>query len=96
MYSTWCYTLPVKRALKTKAFARWCALSDTTLCRVAREIEREEYEADLGKDFSPAQEDAAKELAGACEKLTSTALQRALDTGILKEICNDQPAAPQR
>jgi hypothetical protein len=131
-HSTWCYTRPVKRVLKTKAFARWCVLSDTSLCMVAREIERGEYEADLGKgvvkkrvaypgrgkrsgarllvaqrmkgfiiflvgrdksdpgtDFSSAQEDAAKELAIAYEKLTPTALRQVIDTGILKEICND-------
>jgi hypothetical protein len=39
----------VKRALKTKSFARWCTLSDKTLCRAAREIERGECEADLGR-----------------------------------------------
>lgn len=39
----------MKRVLKTKPFARWCALSDQTLYAAACEIERGEYEADLGK-----------------------------------------------
>ena len=122
----------MKRVFKTKSFARWCALSDETLCTAAREIERGEYEADLGKgvvkkrvaypgkgksggarllvaqrmkgfiiflvgrdkgdpgrDFSPAQEEAAKELAVAYEKLTSAEMKQVIDTGALKEICND-------
>ncbi len=39
----------MKRVLKTKAFARWCTLSDQVLRSVAEEIERGEFEADLGK-----------------------------------------------
>ena len=39
----------MKRILETKPFARWRALSDERLCAAAREIERGEYEADLGK-----------------------------------------------
>lgn len=49
IYSTRCYTSPVKRVFKTKPFARWCALSDEMLCAAAREIERGKFEADLGK-----------------------------------------------
>ena len=131
-YSTRCYTSYVKRVLKTKPFARWCTLSDETLCAAAREIERGEYEADIGKgvvkkrvaypgrgksggarllvahrmkgfiiflvgrdksdpgtDFTQGQEDAAKELALAYEKLDAAKLQRAIDGGALKEICDD-------
>jgi hypothetical protein len=39
----------VKRVLEAKSFARWCKLSDETLCTAAREIEAGQYEADLGK-----------------------------------------------
>jgi hypothetical protein len=39
----------VKRVLAAKSFARWCKLSDETLCTAAREIEAGRYEADLGK-----------------------------------------------
>jgi hypothetical protein len=39
----------VKRVLETKAFARWRTLSDQAICSAAREIERGEFEADLGK-----------------------------------------------
>ena len=39
----------MKRVLKAKSFARWCELSDETLCTAAREIENGQYEADLGK-----------------------------------------------
>jgi len=49
VYSTQCYDESVKRVLKTKAFARWCTLSDQVLRSVAEEIERGEFEADLGK-----------------------------------------------
>jgi hypothetical protein len=122
----------VKRVLTTKPFARWCALADDTLCAAAREIERGEYEADLGKgvvkkrvaypgrgksggarllvahrmkgfiiflvgrdksdpgtDFTQGQADAAKELAIAYEKLDYASIQRAIDVGALKEICDD-------
>jgi hypothetical protein len=124
----------VKRVLKTKSFARWCVLPDETLCTAAREVERGEYEADLGKgivkkrvaypgkgksggarllvahrmkefiiflvgrdksdpgrDFTPAQEDAARELAAAYEKLTAVEMQHVIGNGALKEICNDDP-----
>jgi hypothetical protein len=39
-----------KRVFKTKSFARWVKkiLSDALLCQAAREIERGEFEADLG------------------------------------------------
>ena len=128
-YSTQCYTQSVKRALKTKSFSRWCSLSDKTLSRTAHEIERGEYEADLGRgvvkkrvaypgrgksgsarllvaqrmkgyiiflvgrdkadpgtDFTRAQEEAAKELALAYEKLSPEQLLLAISSGILKEI----------
>jgi hypothetical protein len=39
----------VKRVLKTKTFAPWCTLSDQVLRSVAEEIERGEFEADLGE-----------------------------------------------
>jgi hypothetical protein len=39
----------VKRVLETKSFARWCRLSEETLCGAAREIESGLFEADLGK-----------------------------------------------
>ncbi|WP_300758666.1 type II toxin-antitoxin system RelE/ParE family toxin [Janthinobacterium sp.] len=40
-----------KRVFKTKSFARWAKkiLSDALLCQAAREIERGEFEADLGQ-----------------------------------------------
>lgn len=40
-----------KRVFKTKTFARWAkkVISDDLLCQAAREIERGEYEADLGQ-----------------------------------------------
>ena len=40
-----------KRVFKTKTFARWAkkVLSDDLLCQAAREIERGEFEADLGQ-----------------------------------------------
>ncbi|MGZ8288534.1 MAG: type II toxin-antitoxin system RelE/ParE family toxin [Telluria sp.] len=39
-----------KRVFKTKTFARWAkkVISDDLLCQAAREIERGEFEADLG------------------------------------------------
>jgi len=122
----------VKRVLQAKSFARWCKLSDETLCTAAREIESGLYEAELGKgvvkkrvaypgkgksggarllvahrmkvfiiflvgrdksdpgsDFSRAQEDAAKELALAYEKLDATEIERAIKSGALKEICDE-------
>ena len=129
----------MKRVLKAKSFARWCRLSDETLCTAAREIESGHYEADLGKgvvkkrvaypgkgksggarllvaqrmkgfiiflvgrdksdpgsDFTREQEDTAKELALAYEKLNSAELERVMQSGALKEICNDdaKTAAP--
>jgi hypothetical protein len=124
----------VKRVLEAKSFARWCKLSDETLCTAAREIEAGQYEADLGKgvvkkrvaypgkgksggarilvaqrmkgfiiflvgrdksdpgsDFTREQEEAAKELALAYEKLSSAELNRVIESGALKEICNDNP-----
>ena len=40
-----------KSVFKTKAFARWAKkrISDDILCQAAREIERGEFEADLGQ-----------------------------------------------
>lgn len=40
-----------KRVFKTKSFARWArtVISDHLLCQAAREIERGEFEADLGQ-----------------------------------------------
>lgn len=40
-----------KRVFKTKTFARWAkkVISDDVLCQAAREIERGEFEADLGQ-----------------------------------------------
>ena len=122
----------MKRVLKAKSFARWCRLSDETLCTAAHEIESGQFEADLGKgvvkkrvaypgkgksggarllvaqrmkgfiiflvgrdksdpgsDFTREQEDAAKELALAYEKVNSRELELAIESGALKEICND-------
>lgn len=122
----------MKRVLKAKSFARWCKLSDETLCTAALEIESRQYEADLGKgvvkkrvaypgkgksggarllvaqrmkgfmiflvgrdksdpgsDFTKEQEDAAKELALAYEKLDSAELEQVIQSGALKEICNE-------
>ena len=122
----------MKRVLKAKSFARWCQLSDETLCTAAREIESGQYDADLGKgvvkkrvaypgkgksggarllvaqrmkgfiiflvgrdksdprsDFTREQEEAAKELALADEKLDSAEFERVIQSGALKEICND-------
>jgi hypothetical protein len=122
----------VKRVLQTRRFARWCTLSEDRLCAAAREIERGQYEADLGKgvvkkrvaypgrgksggarvlvaqrvkdfiiflvgrdkrdpgkDFSSAQEEAAKELATAYEKLGAREMALVIDAGVLKEICHD-------
>ena len=42
--------------------------------------------SDPGSDFTRDQEDAAKALAGAYENLIASQLQRAIDSGILKEI----------
>lgn len=41
----------VKRVFKTKTFARWAKklISDDVLCQAAREIERGEWDADLGQ-----------------------------------------------
>lgn len=41
----------LKKVFKTKTFARWAkkVLSDDLLCQAAREIERGEFEADLGQ-----------------------------------------------
>lgn len=40
-----------KRVFKTKTFARWArkVIPDVLLCQAAREIERGEFEADLGQ-----------------------------------------------
>lgn len=129
----------MKRVLKAKSFARWCKLSDETLCTAAREIESGQYEADLGNgvvkkrvaypgkgksggarllvaqrmkgfivflvgrgksdpgsDFTREQEDAAKELALAYEKLNSRELELAIESGALKEICNDNLKSAKR
>ena len=45
--------------------------------------------SDPGSDFSRAQEDAAKELALAYEKLAAAEVERAIKSGALKEICNE-------
>ena len=45
--------------------------------------------SDPGTDFTRAQEDAAKELALAYEKLNAKQLQQAIDGGALKEIFDD-------
>ncbi|MDB5960883.1 MAG: hypothetical protein JWP59_2177 [Massilia sp.] len=41
----------MKNVFKTKTFARWAkkVIADDLLCRAAHEIERGEYEADLGQ-----------------------------------------------
>lgn len=41
----------MKRVFKTRTFARWAkkVLTDDLLCQAAREIERGEFEADLGQ-----------------------------------------------
>jgi len=45
--------------------------------------------SDAGTDFTREQENAAKELALAYEKLDAAELQRAIAGGALKEICDD-------
>jgi hypothetical protein len=46
--------------------------------------------SDPGADFTREQEDAAKELALAYEKLDSLELELAINDGALKEICDDK------
>ena len=45
--------------------------------------------SDPGSDFSRAQEDAAKEVALAYERLDAAEVERAIKSGALKEICNE-------
>jgi len=125
----------MKRVLQTKAFARWSKLPRQALCDAAREIERGEYEADLGKgvvkkrvaypgrgksggarvlvvkrmkgflifltgrdksspgkDFTANQVEADKELSVAYEALSDRDVERAIQAGILLEICNGKDA----
>ena len=46
--------------------------------------------SDPGSDFTREQEDAAKELALAYEKLDSPELELAIKSGAFKEICDDK------
>jgi hypothetical protein len=124
-----------KRVFKTKSFARWAkkVVSDTLLCQAAREIERGEYEADLGqgvckkriavpgqgksgstrslvakqhksaifflvgreksdpgKDFSPNEEEAAKNVGKALQAATVAKIEAMKTDGVLMEICHAQ------
>ena len=51
---------------------------------------------DPGKDFTAAQVDAAKELAGAYEQLDGARMQQAIAAGALKEICDGQQSTTGR
>jgi hypothetical protein len=79
-----------RRVFKLKTFARWARklLSDEQLCTAAREIQRGEYEADPGADFSDASVAQAQVIAQALQKTIAKKLDALIEDGVLKEICH--------